>query len=215
VAADGPEDEREGAEGRSKEVTTLDRLDVARQLAKGNRVIDIGGSRMNPGGTSLFDVSYRKIEDAASSYLVVDRDQSADVVCDLSDVDQVRGLTLPAADLVLCMETLEHLRNPGVVCDLIADQVRSGATAYVTLPRQSLFYRHLERHGLGRAWSKCHHLYGFHRHHVDAFVADNFPGVDLSIHACLCKYDWRWPFVWFATWWRGLSWGIVLRRSMS
>jgi hypothetical protein len=193
----------------------FDRLDVARRISTGKRVVDIGGSRMNPTDTSPFDMAYRQIQAGAREYTIVDRDSSADIVCDLSDPNTLRGLVLPACDVVLCMETLEHLRNPGMVCDLIAAKVREGATAYVTLPRSSLFYRHLEAHGMVLWWEKCHHLYAFHRHHLNVFIGDNFAGLTCKVHACLGKYDWKWPLVWAATFGRGLSWGVLVSNAQA
>lgn len=193
-------------------LANVDRLQFARQLCSDKRVLDIGGSRFNHDGDSAFDKAYRSIEAFSRSYTIVDQHSSADIVCDLSDVDAVRSLILPDADVILCMETLEHLKNPGVVCDVISTQILRGAVAYLTLPRQSVFYRHLEKHGLKPWWGKCEHLYAFHRNHLDVFLRYNFRGMTTSVHACIGMYDMTWPLVWAATLGRGLSWGVKIQK---
>lgn len=74
-------------------------------------------------------------------------------------------------------------------------------------------YRYLEARGLGKFWGKCHHLYGFHRHHLAAFLEENFPGLDIQVHACIGKYSKLWPIVWLATGGRGLSWGDSCKKT--
>jgi len=175
---------------------------------------------MVPDATALFDIEYRKIEQAAVRYDIVDRAKSADVTIDLNDVDAVRGLTLPPCDVILCMETLEHLCNPGMVCDKIAAAVRHGATAYITVPAQSAFWTFYEAHGFDGAkwgfpalghWDKAHHLYGFCRHHFNVFLSDNFSGLNVSVHNCMGRYiGWLYPIAWLATLGRGVSFGAII-----
>lgn len=181
----------------------IDRLEYAKRLCAGKRVVDIGGARMTPDGDSLFDREYKKLRSVAGEYTLVDKWGGADVVIDF-DTD---AITLPPCDVVLCMEVLEHLRNPGHVCRAIAE---TGAEVFITVSRATGFMRYIEANGLGRYWGKCEHLYSFPRHHLDVFLRHNFPERTRTVFPCLCRYSKLWPLVWLATLGRGLSWGVVV-----
>lgn len=174
---------------------------------------------MHPDSKDVFDIEYRKIKEDAAEYIIVDKDKSADIQINLNDDAAARALMLPQCDTVLCMETLEHLRNPGVICDKISELVRNGATAYITVPRPSLGSIYYEKYGvdlrafsLGK-WDPCSHLYGFYKHHLDMFLEYNFPGLTTSIHSCLGHYSWIWPIIWLATQGRGMSWGVIITNN--
>jgi len=183
----------------------IDRIDFARDLCRGRRVLDIGGARMNPGGASHFDNRYRSIGAAAASYVIADRHESADIQVDLDapgSIDRLHS-ALPI-DVILCMETLEHLRNPGRVCAFIANFVeRTGGEAFVTIPRSSWFVRALE----SRRW-KTSHLYSFHDYHAGVFMNLNFNCVLSRWFKCISLHHPAWRLVYAATGFRGLSYGF-------
>lgn len=189
----------------------IDRLNFAKAMCAGKRVVDIGGSRMQPDARSKFDLEYLKIQQSASSYTVVDLHDSADVVVDLNNPNNLDDV-LSGADVILCMETLEHLRNPGLVCDAIRCAVNKGALAYITLPKSSAFYRYIERNGLGNFWGKCSHLYSFPDYHAEVFMRHNFNGCKISKQSCLSTYSLLWPLVYLATFGAGLSHGFLVEK---
>lgn len=190
----------------------VDRLSFAKQLCSGKKVVDVGGSRMNPEERDLFAKTYLEIQMCASEYLVIDRHPTADVVMDLNyPVDLSKHLD--QAEVVLCMETLEHLRNPGLVCDALRSAATRGAEVYVTIPRASAFCMYLEKYGFGNWWGKCHHLYSFPDYHADVFISDNFTGCNIKKQACLGKYNKLWPLVQLATFGRGLSHGFLITKN--
>lgn len=185
----------------------IDRIEYAARICTGKKVVDIGGSRMDPKGNSSFDSRYQRIQKLSAAYHIVDRATTADFVMNL---DSPSGLSevLAGAEVVLCMETLEHLRNPGLVCDAICE---SGIEAYLTLPRTSWFYRHIERNGLFSFWRKCDHLYAFDAYHAKVFMRHNFPERAYTMHKCIGTYHPAWPLVWLATFGRGTSIGIHIQ----
>jgi hypothetical protein len=184
----------------------IDRLHYALQLCRGKNVADIGGARMEPDGKSSFDYLYRYLQRQSASYTVIDRDESADVITDLNRPQDLSE-HLARAEVILCMETLEHLRNPGLICDQIAEAVKRGATAFISIPRTSWFHRILERGGFQRliGWPASPHLYAFDDHHADIFIRHNFAGLKATKYTCLGRYSLLWPVVWLLTMGRGLS----------
>jgi len=190
----------------------IDRLEYARNLCRDKHVVDIGGARMKPENRSAFDLIYLAIRKAARGYVVIDRHPSADVVIDLDSPDGLEDALL-GAEVVLCMETLEHLRNPGLVCDAIAKAVRGGAKAFITFPRTSMLVRSYEQHGFTKLWGKCEHLYGFDDHHAAIFMKHNFAGLRITPFKCCGTYLWWWPLVMLATFGRGGSFGYLIQKQ--
>jgi len=193
----------------------VDRIQYAKKLAAGKRVVDIGACATGVQAMPAFFRALSKISSCCKSHVCVDSDPKADVILELDAPDlSPLEAALAGCEIVLCMEVLEHLRNPGRVCDAIAAAVRRGATAFVTIPRASSAQLFLESRGFGPWWTRSTgHLYSFGAFHADNFMRKNFPGLRVTRFRCLGQYCRIWPLLWLATLGRGISHGFLIERS--
>ncbi len=158
----------------------VDRIEMAADLARGKKVLDIGGQHpMNHDPHHPFARAYRRIAENASEYRSFDRD-AQDGVAYVGDLNTAggreilyRALKDYQPDVVLCMEVLEHLNYPCEVMDRLSDWlIESCGTVFITIPNngnwvlnalnwhqdhnvaffKSIAQRFVGRSGLGR----CH-----------------------------------------------------------
>jgi 2-polyprenyl-3-methyl-5-hydroxy-6-metoxy-1,4-benzoquinol methylase len=194
-----------------------DRIEVAIELCRGKRVLDIGGSRMEPDATHPFDKAYRQISVVSKEYKIADINPQADAVVDLNTrcgvLDLAQCLAIYRPDVILCMETLEHLNRAGEVMDFIASHVQRGAVALITLPNND-------------PWTmlvRCEWMLGWMRHHLVAFtrrnVARNFITASALRHCAVAEFDaigkqyWFWPLLYLAAGCQGFSFGYIIQKK--
>ncbi|MEI8138706.1 MAG: hypothetical protein WCI03_02435 [bacterium] len=208
---------------------TTDRLEFAAKLSRGKRVLDIGGRGMAPcdrpgvygpnllklkGDTadnSPFARSYHRIAENAKDYRVLDIRNEPDVqyVVNLSEHGCVKRLHDILCDyqpeLILCMETLEHVSYHYEVLNEIAGAVsRYGSAAFITLPNN-------------KNW--IFNVLGWNHDHIIAFfpdIADRFiRRSDLSVHdiqriPCFQKYLWYWWLAYALSGFQSFSIGFLI-----
>jgi SAM-dependent methyltransferase len=125
---------------------TVDRIEWLEARAKGRRVIHIG----------FVDVGYEELQASLDSWLharlhaVADELVGIDIdergvteasaagfesyLADCTDIDALRGLDLDPADVVIAGEVIEHVDNPGLFLDGLAQLCRPGGVLVVTTP---------------------------------------------------------------------------------
>tara|TARA_R110002096_G_scaffold101316_6_gene224020 strand:+ start:3137 stop:3931 length:795 start_codon:yes stop_codon:yes gene_type:complete len=192
---------------------SVDRLAHAERLCRGARVLDIGGRRMPASDpASPFARVYDRLRQAATEYRIVD-------IQDTEGVDYVLDLNQPPAvgelaelisacrpDVILCMETLEHVNCHYEVMNVLADAVEAnGTVVFITLPNN----RNWVLNAMG--WNEDHCV-AFFRDIADRFVSRSGLGRHaIERHACMQKYLWYWWVVYALAFGQPLSWGFTIR----
>ncbi len=191
-----------------------DRIEVAIELCRGKRVLDIGGSRMEPDATHPFDKAYRQIEAVSKEYKIADANPQADEVVDLNTrcgvLDLAQCMAIYRPDVILCMETLEHINRAGEVKDFIASHVQRGAVALISLPNnQSWIVNVLS---IVLKWWK-YHLMAFTRTTARNFItASELRHCQIEEFDAIGKYQWFWPLLYLAAGCQGFSFGYIIRK---
>ena len=176
-------------------------------------MLDIGGQKMpycDPGGP--FARVYARIGEAAAEYRVVDVQEAEEVdyVLDLNRPEAVADLRRVIEDyrpeVILCMETLEHLNCHYEVMNAMARAVETfGSTVFLTLPNND----NLILNALG--WNHDHCV-AFFRGIAERFVRRSDLGRHrVTAHACMQRYLWYWWIVYLLSFCRPLSWGFTIR----
>lgn len=193
-------------------IPVIDRLQFAATLAKGKRVLDIGGQKMpNCGAESVFSRHYRRIGDAAREYKIADYQAlpSVDFVLDLNHQEGVaqldRAIESYRPELILCMETLEHLNCHYEVMNILAKAVQHhGALVFITLPNNGNWIFN----ALG--WN-VDHVVAFFRDVAQRFVSRSELGRhSVTRYACMQQYIWYWPIAYVLAGFQPLSWGFLI-----
>lgn len=120
----------------------IDRIQFAISLSQNKRVLDIGGQKMeNCDPDSPFAAIYAQIEKAAAEYRIMDCQTKPDVdyVLDLNTQEAIPQLDRVLDDyqpeVVLCMETLEHVNYHFEVLNALARAVQKHrASVFITVP---------------------------------------------------------------------------------
>lgn len=210
-----------------------DRLVYAQELARGKRVLDVGGAGMpatdKPGvhnvpgvgvsstaaDKSPFALSYQKIRALSREYRVVDQPQPGkqliiDYPLDLNRPEDVaalgRALDEYRPEVILCMETLEHVNYHFEVMNHYARCVeRDGAEVFISLPNNANWLLN----ALG--WNHDHCV-GFFRDVAKRFVARSDLGKhEVTYVPCFQKYLWYWPMAYAASFCQPFSLGFHIK----
>ena len=195
---------------------TIDRIQYAANLARGKRVLDIGGQKM-PGCNlaSPFAKAYKGINDSAREYKIVDYQQSPEVdyIIDLNTTDGVTAirevLDEYQPEVILCMETLEHINYHFECMNQMAYAVRRyKSVVFVTIPNNGNWVFN----ALG--WNHDHCV-AFYRAIAHRFVTRSDLGRhDVKPLACMQKYMWYWRVVYLLSFGQPFSWGFVIRPKL-
>lgn len=172
-------------------------------------------TREKPGRpeTSGFGRAYQNIRDAAHIYRAVDCHSASrpHFRLDLNRMEGVRGL-LKAVDsfrpqVILCMETLEHLNYHYEVMNVIARAVdRYDAVAWITLPNNANWV-------LNAMWRNHDHVIGFFPEIAYRFISRSKLGAhNIKYIPCTQKYVWFWPLVHLAAFCQPISLGFRVNR---
>ena len=210
-----------------------DRLIYAQELVRGKRVLDVGGAGMPacdkaevhnvPGGgkastppdQSPFALAYREIRNLSAEYRVVDQPQPdkqllIDYPLDLNQAEAVaalgKALDEYRPEVILCMETLEHVNHHFEVMNHFARCVeRDGAQVFISLPNNANWLLN----ALG--WNHDHCV-GFYRDVAKRFVARSDLGRhEVTYVPCFQKYLWYWPFAYAAAFCQPFSLGFHVK----
>ncbi|MEI9959684.1 MAG: hypothetical protein WDM76_00730 [Limisphaerales bacterium] len=211
-----------------------DRLVFAREVAKGRRVLDVGGAGMpacdkphvhgvpsvgirkgSDPTTSPFALAYQAIRSGAREYRVVDQPQPGkdlliDHPLDLNHPDSVAALSKVLAEyrpeVILCMETLEHLNYHFEIMNEFARCVeRDRAEVFISLPNNANWILN----ALG--WNHDHCV-GFFREIAARFVSRSDLGNHEVIYVpCFQKYLWYWPLAYAASFCQPFSLGFHIK----
>lgn len=210
-----------------------DRLVFAQELVRGKRVLDVGGAGMPacdkaevhnvPGmgkcatspDQSPFALAYRQIRALSREYRVVDQPQPGkqlliDYPLDLNGVDAVaalgKALDEYRPEVILCMETLEHVNYHYEVMNHFARCVeRDGSEVFISLPNNANWLLN----ALG--WNHDHCV-GFFRDVAKRFVArSNLGNHYVTYVPCFQKYLWYWPLAYAAAFCQPFSLGFHIK----
>ena len=190
----------------------IDRLRFAAHLSTGYRVLDIGGQKMpDCDPTSPFARQYAQIARAATEYRIVDvqNTPAVDYVADLNQPDGLRKLedAIQAfqPEVILCMETLEHLNYHFEVMNRMAAAVSLfGSRVFITPPNNAnwLF------NALG--WNQDH-VIAFFKDVAERFVRRSDLGQHLIIlYACMQRYLWYWSLAYALSGFQPFRWGVLI-----
>jgi hypothetical protein len=188
----------------------IDRLEMASRLAQGKRVLDIGGVGMGGDKKSVgvpfagdgYVRGLRSVEQNASAYRTVDIDPRANDVIDLSSETGPSQLGAVInqfkPELIVCMETLEHLCNASEVLRVMGT---TGCEIWITLPNN----RNPLLDWLGWNYDHC---FRFCPDTATRFVQRVLPGRTVRAYDCFQKYLWYWPLAYAAGGFRGMNVGL-------
>lgn len=209
----------------------VDRLRYAAELCRGKSVLDIGGhkyvdvehTRLHQFAMNIthktnlppFVAEYHRIQEGAKDYRVVDIQQTpaTDYVLDLNQPSSVPSLRKIIEEyqpeVILCMETLEHVNCHFEVMNEISRAINQfSAVTYITLPNNGNWVLN----ALG--WNNDHIL-GFFRQMAWQFVVRSDLGChEVVMQRCMQKYVWYWRPVYWLSGGQPFSWGFVIRRRI-
>ena len=195
---------------------SIDRLKFATQLSTGRRVLDIGGQKMtNCDSTSSFAVIYGEIERVAAEYLIVDyqEEPTVDFVIDFNCADSVASIRKVIdevkPEVILCMETLEHINYHFELMNEMARAVELYQTSvFITVPNNGNWVFNM----LG--WN-IDHSTAFFRDIAYRFAHRSELGQhQLLMCPCMQKYLWYWPIVYVLSFFQPFSWGVLVLPSV-
>jgi len=193
-------------------MSSIDRIDLAVRLSRGARVLDIGGQKMaDCDPDSPFSKQYAQIEQAAGEYRIVDyqTQPSVDYVVDLNKgesparIREVIDEYKP--EVILCMETLEHINYHFELMNEMARAVREwGSAVFITVPNNGNWVFNV----LG--WNHDHSI-AFFRDIANRFVTRSDLGAhEVRMCPCMQKYLWYWWFVYALSFFQPFSWGFLV-----
>ncbi len=209
----------------------VDRLVFAAKVAKGKRVLDIGGRGMpapppetkllEPGSFSLkksdpsqspFARLYQQIGQNASQYKILDvrNEPDVDYVLNLNEqgcVEKLRAILAEyRPEAIICMETLEHCNYHFEAMNEMARAVREyGTEVFITIPNNANWVLNF----LGWNYDHC---VAFFRDIAIRFVERSDLGRHhMTLHPCFQKYLWYWWIAYAVSFFQPFSWGFHVR----
>ena len=180
----------------------------AHALCHGERVLDIGGALMplKTDTTSAYAQMYRQVRRDSASYKVVDN-HDADYPVDLNSPYCGSVLCWAILDfqpeVILCMETLEHVRQHLCVLEQCAWAIAHlGCDVFITLPSVTNWIPHVA------GWHD-HHLFAFTGGMARRFVqASSLGKLPMREYACFGRWRWWWWAAYAATGFQPLSYAF-------
>ena len=213
-----------------------DRLVTARDLCHGKRVLDIGGKCMPAGSTdsgfaqsgrgmmqllgleskdpsqSRFAKLYRSIGEGAKEHRVVDYH---DVPPGHFEIDfnktgspekLRRAIDEVKPEVILCMETLEHVNYRYEMMNEMARSVALyNTTVLISIPNNANWFLN----ALG--WN-CDHSVAFFKDIAERFVVRSDLGQhDVKMFGTMQQYFWFWRLIYAATLFQPFSWAFLIK----
>lgn len=191
----------------------ISRLGLARDLCCGRTVLDVGGRKM-PGSEikyPKFSRAYGAIRECSKTYRIVDvqKDPEVDYSIDLNvktGVDRLAEvLEEYQPEVILCMETLEHINYHYEVMNVFALAVERHSTmCLITLPNSSNW---IVNHIMGIQ----DHSTAFFRGVAQRFVTRSDLGKwKVVMFPCTGMYVWYWPIAYVLSGFQPTSWGFLI-----
>jgi hypothetical protein len=193
----------------------VDRLRFAAELSRGKRVLDIGGKwpfDQPPGNP--FRKAYEPIAQAASQYEILDWN-GGKYIADLSTRSGLASLADALRDyrpeVVLCMETLEHLKYPFELLDITSTWLLTGGEClFLTVPNNGNWVLN----ALG--WHVTDHNFAFFGSTAMNMVRKSALGqCQIEMYACMQKYLWYWWLVYLIALGQPISWGFKVSANVA
>jgi hypothetical protein len=193
-------------------VTTIDRIELASRLSSGARVLDIGGQKMeNCDPDSPFARRYADIERSAAEYRIADYQQqpSVDYVIDFNKKESIplirEAIGEYKPDVILCMETLEHVNyHYELMNEMAKSMADNNSKIFITIPNNGNWVFN----ALG--WNHDHSI-AFFRDIAYRFVTRSDLGKhDVLVAPCMQKYLWYWRIVYVLSMLQPFSWGFLI-----
>jgi hypothetical protein len=196
------------------EMRLVSRLDYAASLCRNRRVLDVGGRIILTETNPPFERTYQKIKQSAKEYKIADilNDKLVDYILDLNTKEGVSRLAMAIEsykpEVILCMETLEHVNYHFEVMNLFAKAVEQYSTqCLITLPNSGNW---IVNHIIG---IKDHSI-AFFRDIAQRFIMRSDLGkFDVKMFPCTGMYLWYWPLVYVLSGFQPTSWGFLIRKS--
>ena len=171
---------------------TVDRLDLAAKLSQAARVLDIGGQKMpDCDPKSPFAAKYAQIERAAKEYRVVDcqREPSVDYVIDFNkpeSITQIRNVIDEFnPEVILCMETLEHINyHYELMNEMARSQRLYHSVVFITVPNNGNWVFN----ALG--WNHDHSIAFFRNIAYRFVIRSDLAQGEVLVIPCMQKYLW-------------------------
>jgi hypothetical protein len=191
---------------------TFDRIQIAECLAYGAKVLDIGGQKMaNCNPDSPFAMRYADIEKASSEYRIADYQNkpAVDYVINFNEPDSIpairKALDEYQPDVILCMETLEHINYHYELMNEMARAISLySSKVFITLPNNANWIFNI----LG--WNSDHSV-AFFRDVAYRFITRSELGKHtVLVGRCMQKYLWYWQIVYALSMFQPFSWGFLI-----
>lgn len=191
----------------------ISRLGLARDICRNMFVLDIGGRKM-PGCDKKFPKfarAYQAIRDYSKEYRIVDvqNDPEVDYSIDLNNKTGVNRLNEVLndykPDVILCMETLEHINYHHEVMNVFASAIdKYASVCLLTLPNNSNW---IVNHIIGID----DHSIAFFRNVAQRFVQRSDLGrFEVIMFPCTGMYLWYWPIAYVLSGFQPTSWGFLI-----
>lgn len=176
------------------------------------RVLDIGGQKMaNCDPNSPFAILYGHIERAAKEYRIVDyqKQPSVDYIIDFNKPESIPLVRQAIGEfkpqVILCMETLEHINYHYELMNEIAKSIKElNCLAFITVPNNGNWVFN----ALG--WNTDHST-AYFRDIAYRFVSRSDLGQhEVLVAPCMQKYLWYWRIVYALSCFQPFSWGFLV-----
>lgn len=194
----------------------IDRLDFAKSICQGMRVLDIGGALMP--GTDMnhpFARKYKEIEKTAKEYRVIDCQEIPNVVhyvIDFNKKESAESLKQIIddykPDIILCMEFLEHVNYHTEVMDELAYAIETYGTAvFISLPNNGNWINNILN------WHK-YHIMAFFKNVAKRFICQSSLGkFEVQQIPCIGQYYWWWRIFYVCSFFQPMSWGFLFQKK--
>jgi len=176
------------------------------------KMIELFCGKLPKPSESAFAHAYGSIRKFAKEYRIVDYHDVPDgsYLIDLNKEGSVHALHEAIDDyqpeVILCMETLEHLNYHYEAMNELARSIsKYGSTVFITLPNNNNWVLN----ALG--WNHDHSV-AFFRDIAERFIRrSNLGRHELTVIPCMQKYVWYWWIVCMLSFFQPFAWGFTIR----
>jgi hypothetical protein len=190
-------------------------MKFAAEISAGRKVLDIGGQKMPEDTPEMsFSKEYAKIAKAAGEYRIVDyqRAPTVNYVVDFNKSESIPAIRRIIAeykpDVILCMETLEHINYHHELMNELARGITDYNTeVFITLPNNDNWV--IDAMG----WNNDHSIV-FIKDVAKRFVMRSDLGThNVAMYGCFGRSRWYWWIVYTLALFQPLSWGFHVTKK--
>ena len=179
------------------------------------KLVNFGARKGKPIPSELrFPTIYKNISARAADYKVVDckAQPGVDYVINFDEPGAMKQLGNIIAnyspEIILCMETLEHVGHSRALMDEMARSVENGTEVFITLPNNGNWV--LNALGWGRS-----HLVAFLRSNANCFIRQsNLGRYEVVEYECIGRYSRLWRLVYLVSGFQPFSWGFHIKKTI-